>query len=126
MHPTPSSTQLPTPGQGTVRDPGQAGVTQLVLLAIACMSGCFSLMMMTVERTAPVASLIVTGGLMVAPAGWRAVMRRLPRPEALRAPALNGSAAYGAVAPRTGCAKAHPHPHRERHNQYELAGPTGP
>lgn len=92
MQPTTSSTPIAAQDEASPRRlSGQMSTTQLVLSVLAfsspltCLSGYFSLTIMTIGRTAPVAFVIVTAVLMVFSVGYMAMTRHMPRPGAFYA-----------------------------------------
>src|SRR5262245_1843888 len=91
MHTSSSSLEPLAPAHGANRLAGQMSTTQLVLSVLAfsspltCLSGYFSLAIMSTGQTAPVAFLIVTAVLMVFSVGYMAMTKHMPRPGAFYA-----------------------------------------
>lgn len=90
MDTTPTSAP-PIPPSTGARLAGQMSTTQLVLSVLAfsspltCLSGYFSLTIMTTGQTAPVAFVIVTAVLLVFSVGYMAMTKHMPRPGAFYA-----------------------------------------
>jgi amino acid transporter len=92
MHTSPSNTKPPVVGHSAAnRLSGQMSTTQLVLSVLAfsspltCLSGYFSLTIMSTGETAPVAFVIVTAVLLVFSVGYMAMTKHMPRPGAFYA-----------------------------------------